>query len=386
MNLARYRFVLSRPLQLLPVLFGISLITFVLVRSIPGDPARALLGSRSTPDALLKIRAQYGLDQPLWLQYFYFLKNLLKGDLGQSLLYKVDALKLIVTRIEPTLVLVLGSVVLALLIAVPLATWAARNKGGWADNLIRVFTTVGLGMPAFWLGLMLILLLSVKWGLFPVSGYGRTWLDKAHHMVLPCLTIALALSAVLVRNLRASMLMELQADHVTAARARGLSEARSVSPACVAQFPGAGGQPAGSEYRLADQRHGGHRKPVRHSWHRSVIGARHLYPRLHGGAGRGHGVGLRDGGGQLHRGSGDGGPRPAGENAMSSRPLIAPWRLRLRFGFRNGRLTAAWGLLILLVWLALALFAPWIAPFDPIAQNTDISLLGSQPGPSIRHR
>ncbi|WP_449103538.1 ABC transporter permease [Pseudomonas veronii] len=223
MNLARYRFVLTRPLQLLPVLFGISLITFVLVRSIPGDPARALLGSRSTPDALLKIRAQFGLDQPLWLQYFYFLKNLLKGDLGQSLLYKVDALKLIVTRIEPTLVL--GSVLLALLIAVPLATVAARRKGGWADNLIRVFTTVGLGMPAFWLGLMLILLLSVQWGLFPVSGYGRTWLDKAHHMVLPCLTIALALSAVLVRNLRASMLMELQADHVTAARARGLSEA-----------------------------------------------------------------------------------------------------------------------------------------------------------------
>ena len=195
MNLARYRFVLSRPLQLLPVLLGISLITFVLVRSIPGDPARALLGSRSTPDALLKIRAQFGLDQPLWLQYFYFLKNLLKGDLGQSLLYKVDALKLIVTRIEPTLVLVLGSVVLALLIAVPLATIAARQQGRWADKLIRVFTTVGLGMPAFWLGLMLILLLSVKWGLFPVSGYGRTWLDKAHHMLLPCLTIALALSA-----------------------------------------------------------------------------------------------------------------------------------------------------------------------------------------------
>ncbi len=225
MNLARYRFVLSRPLQLLPVLFGISLITFVLVRSIPGDPARALLGSRSTPDALLKIRAQFGLDQPLWLQYFYFLKNLLKGDLGQSLLYKVDALKLIATRIEPTLMLVFGSVLLALLLAIPLATWAARNKGGWLDNLIRVLTTVGLGMPAFWLGLMLILLLSVQWGLFPVSGYGRTWLDKAHHMVLPCLTIALALSAVLVRNLRASMLMALQADYVTAARARGLSEA-----------------------------------------------------------------------------------------------------------------------------------------------------------------
>ncbi len=183
MNLARYRFILSRPLQLLPVLFGISMITFVLVRSIPGDPARALLGSRSTPEALIRIRAQYGLDQPLWMQYFYFLKNLLKGDLGQSLLYKVDALKLISTRIEPTLFLVLGSVLLALLIAVPLATVAARNKGGWQDHLIRLFTTAGLGMPAFWLGIMLILLFSVQLGLFPVSGYGRTAWDKLHHMV-----------------------------------------------------------------------------------------------------------------------------------------------------------------------------------------------------------
>jgi len=224
MNLARYRFILFRPLQLLPVLFGISVITFVLVRSIPGDPARALLGSRSTPEALIRIRAQYGLDEPMWMQYFYFLKNLLKGELGQSLLYKVDALTLIATRIEPTLSLVLGSVLLALLFAVPLATVAARNKGGWGDHLIRLFTTFGLGMPAFWLGIMLILLFSVQLGLFPVSGYGRTWPDKLHHMFLPCLTIALALSAVLVRNLRASMLMELQADHATAARARGLSE------------------------------------------------------------------------------------------------------------------------------------------------------------------
>ena len=224
MNLARYRFVLTRPLQLLPVLFGISLITFVLVRSIPGDPARVLLGSRSTPDAIQKIRSQFGLDEPIWVQYLYFLKNLLNGDLGQSLLYRVDALKLISTRIEPTLMLVAGSVILALLIAVPLASIAARNKGGWSDNLIRLFTTAGLGLPAFWLGLMLILLFSVHWGLFPVSGYGREWPDKLHHLVLPCLTIALALSAVLVRNLRASMLVEMQADHVTAARARGLSE------------------------------------------------------------------------------------------------------------------------------------------------------------------
>jgi len=225
MNLQRYRFILTRPLQLLPVLFGISLVTFVLIRSIPGDPARALLGSRTTPEALANIRAQFGLDQPLVLQYFYFLKNLLQGDLGQSIQYRVDTLKLIATRIEPTLTLVLGSVVLALLIAIPLATLAARHKGGWLDNLVRLFTTSGLGVPAFWLGIMLILVFSVQLGWFPVTGYGRTWLDKLHHLTLPCLTIALALSSVLIRNLRASMLAELQADQVTAARARGLSEA-----------------------------------------------------------------------------------------------------------------------------------------------------------------
>jgi peptide/nickel transport system permease protein len=224
MNLGRYRFILHRPLQLLPVLFGISLVTFVLVRSIPGDPARLLLGARSTPEALANIRAQYGLDQPLWLQYVYFMKNLLQGDMGKSLLYKIDVLKLIATRIEPTLFLVLGSVLLALLMAVPLAMIAARNKGSWGDNLIRLFTTTGLGMPAFWLGIMLILLFSVQLGWFPVSGYGDGWLDKLHHLALPCLTVALALAAVLVRNLRASMLVELQADHVTAARARGVSE------------------------------------------------------------------------------------------------------------------------------------------------------------------
>lgn len=220
----RYRFILYRPFQLLPVLLGISIITFVLIRSIPGDPARVLLGPRSTEEAIRRVRDQFGLDEPLWLQYFYFIKNLFNGELGQSILYKVDVLKLIATRIEPTLTLVIGSVVLALLIATPLAAIAARRRGSWADHLIRMVSTAGLGFPAFWLAIMLILLFSVQLGWFPVTGYGRTFLEKLHHMVLPCLTAALALSAVLTRNLRASILAELQSDQATAARARGLPE------------------------------------------------------------------------------------------------------------------------------------------------------------------
>lgn len=138
----------------------------------------------------------------------------------------MDTLKLIASRLEPTLWLVLGSVLLAVALTVPLAAIAARQRGRLADRLIRLFTTAGLGFPAFWLGIMLILLFSIVLGWFPVSGYGSDFLDQLHHMVLPCLTVALALSAVLIRNLRASLLMEMNSDYVVAARARGQQERR----------------------------------------------------------------------------------------------------------------------------------------------------------------
>ncbi|WP_102961398.1 ABC transporter permease [Mangrovicella endophytica] len=220
----RYRFVLQRPLQLIPVLFGISLITFVLVRSIPGDPARLILGTRATPQALAAVRAQFGLDEPLWTQYLYFLRNLFQGEMGRSILYKVDVLGLVAARIEPTLVLVFGAVLLSLLIAVPLAALSARRQGTLVDSSVRFFSTAGLGLPNFWLAIMLIILFSVALGWFPVSGYGRTLTDKLHHMVLPWLTVALSLSAVLTRSLRASLIAEMRSDVALAARARGIPE------------------------------------------------------------------------------------------------------------------------------------------------------------------
>ncbi|MDQ7246161.1 ABC transporter permease [Dongia sedimenti] len=220
----RFRFVLFRPLQLVPVLLGISAITFVLVRSIPGDPARILLGSRATPETIAQIRAQFGLDEPLWLQFVYFLKNLVHGDMGRSILYKSEVLGIVTDRIEPTAVLVAGSVLLAVVFAVSLSALAATHKGRATDHLVRMFSTAGLGFPAFWLGIMLMMVFSVRLELFPVSGYGDTPLDRLHHMLLPCLTVALALSAVLTRNLRASMIAQMASDYATAARARGLPD------------------------------------------------------------------------------------------------------------------------------------------------------------------
>lgn len=220
----RYRFVLFRPLQMLPVLFGISVITFVLVRLIPGDPARILLGTRATPTAIANIRAQYGLDEPLWVQYLYFLKNLSVGEMGKSTLFKIDVLRLIATRIEPTLALVAAGVVMALVISVPFAAISARRQGSAADHAVRIVSTAGIGFPSFWLGATLIILFAVKLDWLPVSGYGETLPDKLVHLVLPGLTIALSLSAVLTRSLRAGMIAGLTSDVATAARARGMPE------------------------------------------------------------------------------------------------------------------------------------------------------------------
>jgi peptide/nickel transport system permease protein len=220
----RYKFVLTRPLQFLPVIFGISVITFILVRLIPGDPARNILGTRATPTAIASIRAQYGLDQPMWLQYFYFIKNLGNGEMGKSILYKIDVLPLISTRIEPTIALVAASVILSVLIAVPMSAIAARNVGRAPDHIVRVVSTFGIGFPPFWLGLMLIILFSVQLGVLPVSGYGSTIGEKIAHLILPALTVALSLSTVLTRSLRAAMIESLKSDVATAARARGMPE------------------------------------------------------------------------------------------------------------------------------------------------------------------
>ncbi|MFM2479139.1 ABC transporter permease [Celerinatantimonas sp. MCCC 1A17872] len=222
----RYRFLLLRPFQLIPVLFGISIITFAIIHAIPGDPARVLLGTRSTPAAIAQIHAEYGLDKPLPVQYVYFLKHLLQGELGRSIIYKTDTLSLLADRFEPTFMLVLGSVLLAIFMALPLASLAARKQGKLADTTIRLFSTAGLGFPPFWLGIMLIIVLSVSWHLFPVSGYGWDWGEKLAHLVLPCLTAALSLAAILIRSLRAAFIREMASDYATAARARGQSERR----------------------------------------------------------------------------------------------------------------------------------------------------------------
>lgn len=220
----RFAFILRRPPQLVPVLLGISIITFILVQMMPGDPIRIMLGPRASEDAIAVVRARYGLDQPMLVQYFYYLVNVLRADFGQSLAFRAPVLDVILERLLPTLCLLTYGLVLGIFLTVVLAVAAARRAGGTVDQIIRLFCVAGLGLPSFWLGLMLIILFSLKLRLFPVSGFGDSFLDVLWHLFLPALTIAIFITPILTRNLRATLVAQSTADYAMAARSKGLSE------------------------------------------------------------------------------------------------------------------------------------------------------------------
>jgi peptide/nickel transport system permease protein len=216
------RYLVLRLVQTVPVLFGVSVIVFLLIRLIPGDPALAILGDRVTPAALARLHEEMGLDLPIWAQYVRFLDHALHGDFGTSLIYRTDVLSATVVRIPLSLLLIGYAAVLALVVAVPLATIAALRRGGVVDQAVRLSFTTMLSIPAFWLGLMLILVLGVKLRIFPVGGAGSGGLDTVWHLTLPAGTIALSIAPILVRSLRSSLINVLSADFVTTGRAMGL--------------------------------------------------------------------------------------------------------------------------------------------------------------------
>lgn len=215
-------YILRRLVQLVLVLIGVSLIVFFIIRLIPGDPANVMLGERGTAAAREQIRSALGLDKPLYVQYGLFIMRLVKGDLGNSFVLRRPAMPLILERFPRTLFLALYSIVLSILLAFPLALLSALKKDSLIDQGIRGGVTLTLSMPSFWIALLLIISFSVKWRLFPFAGYGNNWQEHLRYLFLPALSIALAESAVLVRNLRAVVLDVLQADYVRTARAKGL--------------------------------------------------------------------------------------------------------------------------------------------------------------------
>jgi peptide/nickel transport system permease protein len=221
--MARFSFIGRRLLQLIPVLFGITVITFFLLRLIPGDPALQILGQHYTPAGAKVVRHSLGLDEPLWRQYLLFLQHLFQGNLGDSITFKQSAGSVIAERLPPTLFLVAYAATLALLVSIPAGVISALRRGGIFDQTARVTTLVGFAMPGFWLGIILILIFSVHLQLFPVNGYGNTFVQHLDHLFLPAVTIALGFSTIVIRTLRSSTLEVLSSDYVDTARIKGIS-------------------------------------------------------------------------------------------------------------------------------------------------------------------
>jgi len=220
-------YVRSRLLQAAFVLLSMTVIIFLMIRLIPGDPAIVMLGTRATPEALARMRENLHLDRSLPEQYLRFVANLLRGGLGDLLLYREPVGMLVLERLPPTFWLVAYSGVLTVLLSVPPAIITALRPSSWVDLLLRGVQALAFAMPSFWLAIMLLQVVSLKLRWLPGSGWGEGAAGHLRHLLLPSLTIALAMATLISRSLRASILEHLHADHVRTARAKGLGE-RSV--------------------------------------------------------------------------------------------------------------------------------------------------------------
>jgi ABC-type dipeptide/oligopeptide/nickel transport system permease component len=210
------------------VLFGLLVATFFIIHLVPGDPVQIVLGGRATPAAVADVRHQLWLDRPLLTQFWLYMTHTLRGDFGNAFTLGSPVAEIIGQRVGPSAALIGYGMLLSMLIGVPLAIVAALRPNGWVDNAIRVSTTISFAMPGFWLGLMLALIFGLELHWFPVSGYDGGIGGILRTLTLPALALGLALSTVVVRTLRSSLLEVLQTEYIEAARSRGLSELRVV--------------------------------------------------------------------------------------------------------------------------------------------------------------
>jgi peptide/nickel transport system permease protein len=224
-------FLLRRTGQSLVTLLLATIVVFFGIRALPGDPALALAGEERDPAALAEVRAQYGLDQPIPVQYWRWLTELAGGNLGESLRTGITVSKTILTRVPVTLELALLSLLIAILLGVGAGVLAAVRRGSWMEWLANMAALLGLSVPSFWLGIMLILVFAIILGWLPASGYVSPLSDPVgnlQRMLLPSLVLGAQFAAVLMRQTRSAMLESLGADYVRTARAKGLSERQVV--------------------------------------------------------------------------------------------------------------------------------------------------------------
>lgn len=227
-------YILKRLAYAVPVIVGLSVIVFGIMALIPGDTATALLGSYATPENVARINRELGLDRPVWEQYFVWVGNLLQGDFGRSYILNRPVLDEILERFGATLILAGASLVLCSIFGILAGVVSAVRQFGWTDRIVTFFVLIGISTPAFWLGLLFILLFAVQWRVLPASGmyavYGGGDLpDLLRHLILPAATLAIVATGVIARLTRAAMLEVLRQDFVRTARAKGLNERAVIS-------------------------------------------------------------------------------------------------------------------------------------------------------------
>lgn len=207
----------------LPVVWAVVTLVFLLIHIVPGDPVRNALGENATEQQLIELRQKLGLDLPLSQQYVNYWKGLLRGDFGASLVSGEDVFEKIMSRYPATIQLALAGLVVAILIAIPLGVTAGTNQGNWLDNLASVVSLLGISTPGFVLGPLMVYLFAIKLDLLPVGGR-----DGWEYLILPAITMGAALAAILTRMVRSSVIEELGEDYVRTARAKGLSEGQVI--------------------------------------------------------------------------------------------------------------------------------------------------------------
>ncbi len=226
-------YTLRRLMQLVPVLIGISVVVFLIMALLPGDPALAILGPYATPESLASLRAELNLDQPLWRRFFVWLGNVLQGDLGRSVSLQRPVIEEIAERIGPTLLLAATALTISVVLGLAAGAVAAAHRRQWQDKALTLAVLVGISTPQFWLALLLILVFAVWLQWLPVSGMysiyaGGGLTDLLRHLVLPATSRAVVVTGVLARLSRTAMLEELSQDYVRMARAKGLPERQVV--------------------------------------------------------------------------------------------------------------------------------------------------------------